>query len=177
MPEALWSANSGVDFSAAEDRRLLSAIWTTSGVLDNMTVSPGTGRTVNISAGRALIPDGAGGNYLAYFDAATTGLAIAANAGATRTDGIYVVVDDPGTGVASFVAVTGTTPVPTDPYLLIAHVTVGTGATSFTTGNINNGVRVTASIANVMSNSRITVGTTAALPSVLAKDAIYLAYD
>lgn len=177
MAEALWSANSGVDFSAEEDRRLIGAIWPQTGVLDGLTVTPGTGRAVSISSGRCVIPDGEGGSYLAYFDSATTNLAIAANVGAARTDGIYVTVDDPGTGEATVVAVTGNTPVPTDPYVLLATVAVATNASSFVTGNINNLVRNTPLDARYFPASKITYGTVAALPTTLAVGAIYLAHE
>lgn len=176
MPEALWSQNSGVEYSAAEDRRLIGAIWSVAGVLNGLTVTPGTGRTVSISAGRAVVPDGDGGSYFCYFDSITSNLAIAANVGAVRTDGIYIVVDDPGDGVADIVAVTSDTPAPSDPYIKIATVTVGTGATSFTTANINNLVRTDPVDARYALNSRFTYGTAAA-PATLAPGYVYMQHD
>lgn len=159
MAEALWSQNSGVEYSAAEDRRLINAIWLGStGVLNGLVVSAGTGRTVNVSSGRAIVPDGAGGAYLAYFDATTSDVALAANTGAARTDGVYVVVDDPGDGSADIVVVTADTPVPTKPYVKLATVVVGTNAT--TPGTITD-VRATVRDTRYALDTKFTYGTAA----------------
>jgi hypothetical protein len=179
--EALWSQNVGVEYSAAEDRRLIGAIWGqgSHGVLNGLTVTPGTGRTVNISAGRAVVSDGtgtSGGAYLVYFDSVTTNLAIAANAGAPRTDGIYLTVDDPGDGNADIIAVTSDTPTPTDHYVKLATVLVGTGATSFVQANINNAVRFEALDPRYSASARFTYGT-AAPPATLAVGYVYMQHD
>lgn len=177
MPEALWSQNAGVEYSAAEDRRLIGAIWPTYGVLNGLTVTPGTGRTINVSAGRAIIPDPDGGAYLAYFDSSTNNVAVAANTGSTRVDGVYVVVDDPGDGITDIVVVTSDTPTPSDPYIKIATVTVPNGTTSFAQGAINNAVRTEPTDPRYALNSRILYGPVSGIPATLAPGVLYLAHD
>jgi hypothetical protein len=176
MAEALWSSNVGVDFTDDEDRRLIGAIWTQPGVIDGLSVSPGTGRSVSVSAGRAVVPDGSGGAYLCYFDAATLNIAVSANAGATRIDGVFVTVNDPGNGQAVLTITAGNS-APATPYLRIATVTVATNATSFVTGNINNGVRVLAVDARYFPAEKVTIGPASSLPTYLATGYLYLAYD
>lgn len=173
MAEALWSQNSGVEYSASEDRRLINAIWLGStGVLDGLQVGAGVGRTINVSSGRAVVPDGAGGAYLAYFDATTSNVSIAANTGAARTDGVYVVVDDPGSGSATIVVVTADTPVPTKPYVKLATVLVPTNATA--PGTIND-VRTIVRDSRYALDSRIKYG--AGGPPALAVGEIYLQHQ
>lgn len=177
MGEALWSQNAGVAYSASEDRRLIGAIWSSYGVLNGLTVTPGTGRTINVSAGRCVVPDGSGGGYLASFDSLTASVAVAANVGATRTDGVYVVVDDPGDGNATIVVVTADTPAPSDPYIKIATVSVPTSATSFVAGNINNNVRTEPVDTRYALNSRFLYGPVSGIPATLAPGYVYLAHD
>lgn len=176
MGEALWSQNAGVQYSAAEDRRLIGAIWNTGGVLNGLTVTPGTGRTINVSAGRCVVPDGDGGSYLVSFDSVTNSVAVAAAPVSSRIDGVYIVVDDPGDGIADIVVVTNDTPTPTEPYIKIATVSVVINATSFTAAQINNAVRTEPIDSRYALNSRFTYGT-AAPPATLAPGYVYMQHD
>jgi hypothetical protein len=113
MPEALWVQGSGIDYSAAEDRRLISAIGT-AGVLGNGLLLTGvSGPQVSISAGKAIVDDGGGGSYLAYFDGTTT-KAIPSSG----TTNVYVAVD-PVTALATIE--TGAEPV--NPHISIGSAT------------------------------------------------------
>lgn len=118
MAEALWTQLSGVDYSAAEDRRLITAVYNP-GVINGLTITAGSGLAVSVSAGRAVVSDGLGGGYLCYFDAATT----VSSLPASSTANIYVSVH-PTTGQALLTA--ATTP-PTDS-LSIGSVTTSVGA-------------------------------------------------
>lgn len=177
MGEALWSQNAGVDYSAAEDRRLIGAIWSTYGVLNGLTVTPGTGRNVSVSPGRAVVGDGDNGAYLVSFDSVTNPVAISANTGATRTDGIYIVVDDPGDGIADIVVVPSDTPSFTKPYIKIATVTVANLANGFTAGNINNNVRSEPTDSRYALNSRFLYGPVSALPVTLPVGVLFFAHE
>ena len=81
MAEALWIQAADVSYSAAEDRRLISAMYT-AGVIDGLTITAGVGLNATVSAGRCIVPDGTGGSYLCYFDTATT---VPVSASATNT--------------------------------------------------------------------------------------------
>jgi hypothetical protein len=177
LAEALWVQASGVEYNATEDRRLIAAIWPGGGTLTGLNVTPGTGRSVNVSAGKAVVPDLDGaGSYLAYFDATTSGVAVDINAGGTRTDGVYVVIDDPGSGEATIDVVPNDTP-PSDPYVKIATITVAGGFTTLTTSNINNLVKVDPLDPRYVPTTRITYGPVSAIPSTLAVGVLYFAHD
>lgn len=118
MAEALWVQAAGVDYSAAEDRRLISSIWTP-GVLYGLKVSAGAGLSAVVSPGRCVISDGVGGCYLAQFDTATTVSSLSASA----TNTLYVTVD-PTTAQATIVKGAA----PTSPYLQIGGATTSTTA-------------------------------------------------
>jgi hypothetical protein len=100
----------------------------TPGVASGLVITPTTGRQVSVSAGAAIVADGAGGCYVAYIDTATT-LTIAA----TSTQNIYIVVDDPGTGATTVTAGTA----PTDPYLTIGTATANASLVTTTAQQMN----------------------------------------
>jgi len=176
MAEALWTSNAGVEFAASEDRRLIGAIWSSGGALNGLTATPGSGRSVSISAGRAVVPDGTNGAYLAYFDSATVDLALQPNTGAARKDGVFVVVDDPGTGLATIVI--GVSNVaPTDPNIRIATVVVDTNATTIPAGNINNTVRTSPLDARYLTRDQLLYGPASALPAALPIGVTFMVHE
>lgn len=126
MGVALWVQDTDVDYTADRDRRLIGAIWNP-GVIDGLVISSGGGANASISAGRAVVSDGAGGAAYVYFDAATT-LALSLS----TTNNIYITVPTNPTAVnTSALIVTGAAP--TVPYLLIGTAT--TNGTAFTSAS------------------------------------------
>lgn len=115
LADALWTQGTGATFSASEDRRLIAAVLTP-GVSSGLSIAVATGRQVTVSAGAAVVSDGAGGCYIAYMTTATV-LTITASS----TQNIYIVVDDPGAGGTTVVAGAA----PTDPSLVIGSATAG----------------------------------------------------
>jgi hypothetical protein len=81
----------------------------------------GVGLTVSVSAGQCIVPDGAGGAYLVYFDTTQT-----ASLAASGTRQVWVTVN-PTTGAT---AVGGGSTVPTNPYLVIGNATTTTTGVS-----------------------------------------------
>lgn len=143
MPEALWLQATGVEYSAAEDRRLIAAVYTP-GVLDGLTITATTGANISVSAGRAIVDDGAGGAYLAYFDAATAkGLPL------SSMTTVYVVVN---TTTAVATIETGSTPV--SPY-----VTLGSATTDGTSTTAVSNVRAAAAPVSGGASLPLTGGT------------------
>jgi hypothetical protein len=121
MAEALWIQQSGVDYSAAEDRRLVSAM-STFGVVTGLVITPTSGLQVSVSAGTAIVDDGAGGAYVAYTTSATV-LTLPASA----TTNIYIIVNTT-TGVVTVTS--GSTPA--SPYLTIGAMTTNGSAVTST---------------------------------------------
>ena len=117
MAEALWVQAVGVDYSAAEDRRLISAMYT-AGVVNGLIISAGTGLSASVSPGRAVVNDGTGGGYLCYFDSVTT---VPLTASTTNTLSVIV---NTATGQATL----GTTPTGNSQTIGTA-TTSGTGVT------------------------------------------------
>ena len=130
MAEALWSQIAGVDYSAAEDRRLISAIYT-NGVINGLGLSAGAGLALVVSAGRAVVPDGTGGAYLCYFDSSTTIPSLPASS----TVQVWVTVNTTN-GQATLGAGTS---LPTTPY-----ITIGSAVTSASAVTTVNNVRTLA---------------------------------
>src|SRR4051794_3953138 len=95
--EALWGTGVGVSYSADEDRRLISSIWNP-GVITGVAITAGTGVAASVSSGLAVVSDGQGGAFLAYFDAATTVSGLTAS----TSNSLYVTVD-PTTFLATIV--------------------------------------------------------------------------
>lgn len=122
MAEALWVQAAGVDYSAAEDRRLISSIFNP-GIVTGLGISAGAGLSVLVGAGRAIVPDGQGGAYLCYFDAATTRGGLAANG----SNSLYCVVNTT-TGQATIE--TGATP--TFPFVRLGGAVTGAAAVTST---------------------------------------------
>ena len=124
MVEALWVQASGVSYSAQEDRRLITAIFT-EGVINGLVLNIGTGLNTNVTAGNAVVDDDSGyGSYLAALDS-TTPIAITAN----TTENIYLTVD-PTTGVCSLAAGSA----PANPYLVLGSATAGASSITSVTG-------------------------------------------
>lgn len=123
MPEALWSQLAGVDYSAAEDRRLIWAL-STPGIARGLTITAGVGRQVSVAAGAAVVDDGAGGAYIAYTTAAEV-----RTLPVSATTNIYIVVN-PATAETTIEF--GATP--TNPYLTIGSAK--TNATAIVSGSI-----------------------------------------
>lgn len=103
MPDALFVQQPSVTYSGPEFRRLVAAVHRTSdgdpvggGVLEGLRVSA-TGTTWSVAPGQALVSDNAGGYYVCYFDTTITGPIPAVPSG-SRTDTMYVQVNDPGDG-------------------------------------------------------------------------------
>lgn len=119
MAEALWTQGTGATFSAAEDRRVIAAVLTP-GVTSGLVIAAATGRQVTVSAGAAIVSDGAGGCYVAYIDTPAT---LTIPASSTQT--VYIVVDDPGDGTST---VTALSSAPSDPYLALGSATTNASA-------------------------------------------------
>ncbi len=111
--------------------------------------------TIKVKAGRAYIVGSTGNAYPVISDADTS-VAIGSNgSGSTRVDAIVLYIDkaasanSDATNVAKLIAVQGTTSAPTDgaiqtaigaanPLLRLADISVGSGVTSITSGNITD---------------------------------------
>lgn len=127
MAEALWVQQAGVDYSATEDRRLISAL-SSVGVVNGLVISAGAGLQVSVSAGTAIVDDGAAGAYVAYTTTATT-LTLPASA----TTNIYITVN---TTTAVVTVTSGSTPA--GPYLAIGSATTnGTVVTTIPNAGIS----------------------------------------
>lgn len=133
MAEALWVQQSGIEYSAAEDRRAISALGGV-GIVNGLSVTAGTGLQAEVSAGTAIVDDGDDGAYVAYTTSTTT-LTLSPNA----TTSVYVKVN---TTTAEVTVVSGT--LPTDPYLTLGSVVTGassvTSATNTAAASIPQGV-------------------------------------
>jgi hypothetical protein len=118
MAEALWVQQSGVTYGADEDRRLVSAM-STEGVVSGLVITATGGAGISVSAGTAIISDGAGGAYVAYTTAATS---LTMPNGTTN---IYIQVN---TTTAQVTVTSGSTP--SSPYLTLAAITAAGGVVS-----------------------------------------------
>lgn len=127
MPnEALWVQQSGVDYDASEDRKLIWAL-ATPGVSRGLVIAKGTGRQVTVSAGVGIVDDGSGqGGYVAYRSGVTT-LTIPASA----TQYVFLVVD-PTTGDTT---VTAGTSLPTNPSLTLGSAATNASAVTTVTNS------------------------------------------
>lgn len=120
MPEALWLQVAGVDYSAAEDRRLIKAL-STAGVVEGLVITATSGTGISVSAGTAIIDTGTGEGYVAYTTAATT-----LTLPVSSTTNVFIKVD---TATALVTVGQGTLPT-AGTYLLLA--TVATNASTVT---------------------------------------------
>lgn len=137
MVEALYAT--GGSYEAAEDRKLIKALFQaagTGGVISGMTVTPGTGLNVTVAPGFFVVNDSTGGAYLGYITASET-VSISGNtSGSSRTDTVYVQVNTT-TGALTFSKVTGGTGIPAGSTRL-ASVVVPNNAASILLANITN---------------------------------------
>lgn len=125
-PDALWIQAAGVDYSAAEDRHLISAMYNP-GVISGGVISAGSGLAAVVSAGRFIVDDGAGGAYHAQTTTTTTVSSLTASS----VNNLYVVVDPTGATAPTIVR-SGTTP--TSPSLLLGSAVTSTAAVT----SVNN---------------------------------------
>lgn len=125
MAEALWLQVGGVEYTAAEDRRLIRAM-SVAGVVNGLVISATTGLGISVSAGTAVIDAGGGEGYVAYTTAptlltmpvsSTTNIYISVNtttalvtvtAGAAPAAGTYLLL---GSVATSGSAITTTLPI------------------------------------------------------------------
>lgn len=132
MSEALYA--SGGSYDAAEDRKLIRAIFFASGnggVIRGMAVTPGIGLNVAIGGGFFVVNDTTSGSFLAYNVGSAT-VAIPGNtSGATRTDLVYASVNAT-TGAVTY-ARGATVPVGS---IQLATVTVPNNAVTLAAGNV-----------------------------------------
>jgi len=121
--DPLYVQVSGVEYSAAEDRKMFGLY--TPGVISStdFIISAGTGLQASVSAGKAIVDDGSGGGFLVSTSSANT-----RSLSANTTNTIYLVVD-PDASSNNVSLETGS--VPTDPYLVLGTATTnGTVVTS-----------------------------------------------
>lgn len=92
-------------------RHIISAQWTSDGIIQGLDVTGGTGLTYNVGAGTALIqPDGQRGEaVLAYWPGGQTPAVAAGNAGLSRYDVIWMRAHDLDKGDADNQVVLGIT--------------------------------------------------------------------
>lgn len=116
MAEALWVQTLGVDYSAAEDRRL---IWTmaTPGISRGLQIQTVSGLQVKVTSGAAVIDAGDSTGYVGYMTGDTT-LTLPANQ--TSAVNIYITVD-PTTAATTIVQGSS----PANPSLNLGNVTTG----------------------------------------------------
>jgi hypothetical protein len=121
MADGLWVQAAGVEYTAAEDRRLIRAL-SKAGVVNGLVITATSGTGISVSAGTAIIDAGNGEGYVAYTTAPTT-----LTLPVSSTTNVYISVN---TTTAAVTVTQGSAPAAGTYLLLASVVTSGSGITS-----------------------------------------------